>query len=56
MAPHVTIEKRDDGWYVVVQDSENTVVRTEGQRITVAVTPDDDGTPTPLTVGLEKGA
>jgi hypothetical protein len=45
MSAHVEITETADGWYVVITDSVNTVVRTEGPRITVACTPDQDVTP-----------
>lgn len=50
----ITVKQTDDGWYVVVTNSENVVVRTSGPRITVASTPDDDsGNPEePLSVTL----
>jgi hypothetical protein len=51
MTAKVTIEQQATGWYVVVTDAENVVVKTEGPRITVASTPDTDDTP-PLQVGL----
>jgi glucose/arabinose dehydrogenase len=53
-AGHVEITETPDGWYVVITDADNAVVRTAGSRITVALTPDgDDGSPgTPLDVTL----
>jgi hypothetical protein len=53
---HTSITETEDGWYVVITDVANAVIRTKGKRITVAVTPDDDTDTTPLEVTLEDGA
>jgi len=51
---HTSITETEDGWYVVITDVQNAVIRTKGKRITVAVTPDDDEDTTPLDVSLEE--
>jgi hypothetical protein len=51
MSAHVEITETTDGWYVVITDSVNTLVRTEGPRITVACTPDQDATPLDVSLG-----
>ena len=51
---HTSITETEDGWYVVITDVQNAVIRTKGKRITAAVTPDDDADTTPLDVSLEE--
>ena len=51
MTATATVKETPDGWYIVIVDSANSVIRIEGNRATVALTPDDDGT-TPLAVEL----
>ena len=48
----VITKKTDGGWDVHVKHADDVVVRTIGKRITVAVVPDDDDTPEPLSVTL----
>jgi hypothetical protein len=52
MTAEVFVTQTDEGWDVHITDAEDVVVRTMGKRITVAVIPDDDDTPTPLAVTL----
>jgi hypothetical protein len=52
MSAKVVVTQTDEGWDVHITDAEDVVVRTMGKRITVAVIPDDDDTPTPLAVTL----
>jgi hypothetical protein len=49
----VTITKTDDGWDVIARFGEYVRVVTQGRKITVICTPDEDELPTPLAVTLE---
>jgi hypothetical protein len=53
MSALVVVNQTTDGWNVHISAADDVVVRTIGKRITVAITPDDDDTPTPLDVTLE---
>lgn len=52
MKAQVVVTQTADGWDVHVVHGDDVVVRTVGPRITVAIVPDDDDTPTPLVVTL----
>lgn len=47
MSAQVVATKTADGWDVHVTAADDVVVRTVGERLTVAVVSDDDDTPTP---------
>jgi hypothetical protein len=53
MSAEVVVSQTAEGWDVHITAADDVVVRTIGKRITVAVVPDDDDTPTPLAVTLE---
>jgi len=52
MAAQVVTTQTAEGWDVHITAADDVVVRTVGKRITVAIVPDDDDTPTPLAVTL----
>ena len=53
MTAHVEIEQTEGGWDVTVNEAENVLVRTDGDKIYVSVAPDDDKAAQPLAVSLE---
>jgi hypothetical protein len=53
MTATATVTQTATGWYAVIVDSANTVVKVDGKRLTVAVSPDDDDAPQPSTQPLD---
>ena len=52
MSAQAVVTETANGWDVHVTEAKDVVVRLFDNRITVAMIPDDDDTPTPLAVTL----
>ena len=53
MSAQAVVTQTAGGWDVHVTEAKDVVVRIFDSRVTVAMIPDDDDTPTPLAVTLE---